>query len=579
MKNRVYLSEFSCVLVIVLAGFIVYSNTFDVPFYFDDLNNIEQNSAIHLEHLNLKSLYRSAFEGHIPNRPVANLSLALNWYFHQTHVEGYHWVNNIIHILNGILVFYLIRLTLNSPALKNTFNYQNLAALVCALLWLVHPLHTQSVTYIIQRMNSMCALFYLLSFVCFIKSISIEKRWEKGLFLFGVIVFWIFALGSKEIAVTLPFFAFLYFWFFYQDLQGDWLKKKAVYLIFAIIVAACIAMVYLGINPIATTTNAFSGRDFTLEERLLTEFRVVVYYISLAFFPHPSRLHLDYDFPLSVSLIDPVSTLMSVLFIVALLALSVASARKHRLLSFAILWFFGNLFLESSFIALDIIYEHRTYLPLVFIVAVPVVYVTNLFNRPIFAIIPLCIIFLFGRWAFERNSIWQNPIKFWEENIEKASAKPRPYSELGMVYGKKGELDNAKLLFDKALDIDPKFVDALNNMGTVAAMRGDIAAATEYFKEAVALKPYKGEAQLNLGRVLLMQKKAAESIIPLQQATRLMPVNGRARFILGQAYLQNGDFDFAAQSFSVVLEKDPSNATVQRYLNFALQRVIPKEND
>jgi hypothetical protein len=124
-----------------------------------------------------------------------------------------------------------------------------------------------------------------------------------------------------------------------------------------------VGMALFGMKYFVELVEGYKIRDFTLGERLLTQSRVVLYYLSLLVYPHPSRLNLDYDFPVSHSLLDPPTTLISLLAIAALLVLSVWKARESRLLSFSILWYFGNLAIESSIFPLEMVYEHRLYLP------------------------------------------------------------------------------------------------------------------------------------------------------------------------------------------------------------------------
>jgi hypothetical protein len=130
-----------------------------------------------------------------------------------------------------------------------------------------------------------------------------------------------------------------------------------------LVVLAIVALMYLGTHPVEKILSGYKARDFTPAQRVLTQFRVVIFYITLLIFPHPSRLNLDHDFPISNSLIDPVTTILSIGVIVGLMGLAIYKGKKERLLSFCILWFLANLVIESSVIGLEIIFEHRMYLP------------------------------------------------------------------------------------------------------------------------------------------------------------------------------------------------------------------------
>ena len=162
-KIKIYL----LILIFVILGFGAYSNTLQAPFYFDDYQNILKNSAIRMEQLNLSGLMKAWTEGTVPGRPVANISFALNYYFHQYDVMGYHLVNLAIHLLTGISLFFLFKAVLGSPGLQKTCRNPTWIAFFAALLWMVHPIQTQSVTYVVQRMNSLAGLFSVLSILCY----------------------------------------------------------------------------------------------------------------------------------------------------------------------------------------------------------------------------------------------------------------------------------------------------------------------------------------------------------------------------------------------------------------------------
>jgi len=373
------------ILPFLFLGLFLYSNTLDVPFYFDDIQNIEKNAHIRLDRLTLEGLSGAAFKSYASRRPVANISFALNYYLHGYDLAGYHAVNIVIHILTGIFVYLLMEASLGLlPPGSPVFRFSDSAnpphcfqaaqrrncsiiALFGALLWFVHPIQTQSVTYIVQRMNAMAAMFYVLSLVLYVKGRLSAVGARRWVWFSGSFVAAGLALGSKEISATLPFFILLYEWYFFQDLSKTWFKKYLLYLLCAFVAFAIIAWLYLGSDPLHAVLSGYKNRDFTLVERVFTEFRVVVYYMSLLVYPNPSRLNLDYDFALSQSLSQPLTTIVSLVLIVALIVFAALAAKRYRLVSFAILWFFGNLAIESSVFSLELVYEHRTYLPSMFL--------------------------------------------------------------------------------------------------------------------------------------------------------------------------------------------------------------------
>ena len=171
-KYETWLLMFLGVLV-----FLVYTSTLTGPFIFDDKPNIQQNPHIRLERLSPGGIASAAFESHAKHRPVANISFALNYYFHRYNPVGYHFVNILIHIINGILLYLFTKATLQTPALKTDF--VRLAAgwipLFTAFIWTLHPLQTQSVSYIVQRMNALATMFYLLCLWFYVKYRLLEN--------------------------------------------------------------------------------------------------------------------------------------------------------------------------------------------------------------------------------------------------------------------------------------------------------------------------------------------------------------------------------------------------------------------
>jgi len=357
------------ILVVLLAlGLlcaVIYGNTINVPFVFDDIVNITKNPHIRIRELSLTSL-AELFQSLSFNRPVAFISFACNYYLHRYDVAGYHAVNWIIHLFNGLLVYVLARQTLglikkNLPAVP----------FLAAALWLASPVHTQSVTYIVQRMNSLAAMFYLASLTLFIRARTPPpddaSRGKTTAILFSLsAVSGILALFSKETSVTLPAVIFLYEWFFIRDLEPGFIRKKAAWLLAATAAMVVAVFIYLGVDPVSAILSKYDQQPFTMKERLLTQPGVILHYVSLLLLPLPERLTIDHYVPISRSLTDPPATAAALGLLALAIIMAVAGARKNRLLSFAVLWFLGTLSVESSFLGLELMYEHRAYLPSVF---------------------------------------------------------------------------------------------------------------------------------------------------------------------------------------------------------------------
>jgi Flp pilus assembly protein TadD len=551
--------------------FGIYANTLDGPFIFDDSPNIRDNPHIRLKTLTLEGIKRAGFENPSPNRPVANVSFALNYYFHRYNVVGYHMVNILIHITTGLLLYFFVKTTLSIPSLRSKYAPHGWIPLLTALIWLVHPIQTQSVTYIVQRMNSMAAMFYVLSLLLYAKARLAEQNWTKRALFGGCILAGMLALGSKEIAATLPFFIFLYEWYFFQELRWTWLKRHCYPILGIGIVVGVVSFMYLGAHPLESILATYEARDFTLTQRVLTEFRVVIFYISLLIFPHPSRLNLDHDFALSHSLIDPITTLVSIGAIAGLIGLAIYTAKRDRLLSFCILWFLGNLVIESSVIGLEIIFEHRTYLPsmLVGLLAVTLVY-RHLKPKWIGVGVVCAVVMVFSFWTYTRNSMWSDEVTLWADCVEKSPKKARPHYNLGVVIGSQGKLEEAMGHYTEALRIEPDHVEAHNNLGNALASQGRLKEAMSHFSEALRIDPDDAEAQNNLAVALASQGNFKEAMGHYSEALRVKPHFAAAHYNLGNALKSQGRIKEAMSHYYEALRIKPDDAAAQYNLGVAL---------
>jgi hypothetical protein len=209
----------------------------------------------------------------------------------------------------------------------------------------------------------MGGMFYLLSMVLYIKG---KRSSGYGQYLYFAATIFTYFLGifTKENVAILPLFIALYEFFFFQSFDlGP--KGKKTLLTFILIVGLVVltGLVVWGKRYYELIIEGYKIREFTLGERVLTQFRVVLYYLTLLIYPHPSRLNLDYDFPISKTIVDPPTTLISVLIVASLIGYAIWMAKKRPVLSFFILWYFGNLAIESSIFPLEMVYEHRLYLP------------------------------------------------------------------------------------------------------------------------------------------------------------------------------------------------------------------------
>ncbi len=576
-------------LIFAGLGALLYANTLDAPFYFDDLGSVLRNVHIRASGITLPEMRQAANESRLNTRPLANISFALNYYVHQYQLTGYHLVNIAVHVLTGLFLALLFRLILRSPALEARYGrHADALALAAAILWFVNPVHTQSVTYIVQRMNSMAAMFYVFSLVLFLRGRRMGAGRPAWPWLAGSAVAGLLALATKEIAVTLPFMMFLCEWYFWQDLNRAWLRRSIPVILAMLVFAGLAGVLFLGGNPLAGILGGYEIRDFTLSERLLTQLRVVVYYLGLLAYPAPSRLCLDYDFGLSRSFLDPPTTAISGLALLLLAASAFAFARRARLFSFAVVWFGGNLLLESSVIPLEIIFEHRTYLPSMFLALLAVAAGYRLIAEKRIAIVLLAgIIGLFSYWTVSRNEMWRDPLRFWADGVEKSPNKSRPHSNLSVALRKSGQWERAfaeatvalrlapqsfqnhgylgDLYADKmmwgqaeaeylqAIRLNPDSAKVYERLGNISVAQQKFAEAAEFYQKTISLSPGSVRARANLASILALQGRELEAIAEFERARDLSPENSDILFNLGLAYEKIGRNREAEQAFAEAL--------------------------
>jgi tetratricopeptide (TPR) repeat protein len=569
-----FVARFETLLLFMLAVVVIfiYSDTLTTPFIFDDIDNIRDNPHIRVPHLSIENLAWAGFQSPCANRPIANISFALNYYLHGYNLVGFHAVNILIHIASGLLFYFLIKATLQTPVLRGRYAKVGWLPFFAAFLWLVHPLQTQSVTYLVQRMNSMAAMFYVLSMLLYVKFRLNTGHRAKWPILGGCILAGLLAFGTKEISATLPGFILLYEWYFFQGLSRQWAKRRVLILAGFGAFTIVIALVYFGSEPFARILNDYNSRDFTLGQRVMTQFRVVMFYVSLLIWPHPSRLSLDHDIALSYSLIDPMTTLASLSIILALLLLAILIARREPLISFCIFWFFGNLIIESSVIGLEMIFEHRNYLPSMMAILLLVALIFKYAKPAWLAVVALCIAgTVFTVWTYERNLTWSNEISLYRDCVEKAPAKARPYNNLGAALMENGRLAEAIEQFQTALKIKPEFADAHYNLGYTLARQGKLDAGIYHLGQSLRLEPTKQKALNNLGVALALQGRYQEAANNFETALKLNPMDADVHNNLGFALKNSGSPEAAVRHFTRALELDPRHADAHNNLGLALK--------
>ena len=417
-------------------------------------------------------------------------------------------------------------------------------------------------------------MFFLLSLLLYIKGRVTPIKWMRRLLFSGCFISWIMALGSKEIAVTLPLIVLLYEWWFFQDLQLYWLRANWKYFFLIFVVAGLMAFIYLGGSPVDTILRTYEQRDFTILDRGLTQFRVLVFYISLLIFPHPSRLNLLHNISISHSLFEPITTLFSLGIIAGLIGFAIYMANRERLVSFCILWFFVNLVIESSLIGLEIIYEHRLYLPMFgFALLLSYLLFHSLLNRRLLAMgLSICIILSLGTATYLRNGVWKDNLIFWSDVVSKNPQNHRAHVALGNVLKDMGRKREAIEQYEEALRIKADYVKGHNNLGIALEEQGRIEEAIEHYYEALRIRPGIAETNYNLGNALASQRRFKEAISHYEEAIRIKPDYAKAHNGLGSALKAQGRIKEATSHYEEALRIRSDYASAHNNLGVILLR-------
>ena len=442
----------------LLAGLTAaaYSNTLDVPFIFDDIPNIKYNELIfRYREFTFDSFKRFWISRFPHGRPVSLFTFALNYCFGRHDTTGYHVVNLLIHVLTGIGVFCFTRFLLcKSPVLtvgdrdeREELHRASLIAGMTALFWTLHPVQTQSVTYIVQRMTSLAGLFYFWGLYFYLRRMHAANQFRKWGFFVLVVLFFFLGIGSKEIAATFPVAIWLLHWLFFPDdgLFGDrsWIHLTGIVLFFGA-VAAYFLMGKGGVSEVfgkLYRTSDFSYRHWSTPERLMTEARVVVRYLWIILLPFPSMLSLERNPEVSTGLLSPFTTLTSVLFIVALLYFAWRYRRRYPVISFSILWFGLHLMITSTVLPLELMYDHRLYLPLfgpVFLIVYKAFHLLRLSTAKWIGI-GLTVSVLLGGSTYARNQDWSSWISIYQDATQKVPGDPRAHGNLASGYNMRAE--------------------------------------------------------------------------------------------------------------------------------------------
>jgi tetratricopeptide (TPR) repeat protein len=622
-KPRKAYLQFLSFLIFSLFIILSYHNTLDASWHLDDRPNIVNNHYLHIDSLQPKKLYQSFFTNpknpeelnNKPYRPVACLTFALNWYFGQDAVFGYHLINIIIHTLSAFFLFVFILNLFATPNLKNNHATNPFfIALLASLLWAVNPIQTQAVTYIVQRMAQLAAMFYLLGMFAYLKARLSGMMKQSIPWFAACLVFFILGIFSKPNAAMLPAALLLLEVTFFQDITDKKTRKRIYFITIALGCGIILigSVLFLKGNPLSVLN--YDSRPFTLTERVLAQPRIVLFYISQIFYPMPERLSIAHDVTLSSTLLKPWTTIPAILIILALIGLSLWQLKKRPVISFAVLFFFLNHVIESSIIPLEIIFEHRNYLPSLFLFFPVAYFLSHLLlsykkNNLIHGLIILLIVSLmifFSASTYIRNQAWKNDITLWQDAVKKApnnarasnilairlawgdhSTHPRRfdmalklfkdslekqiprkdvkaeiYGNMALIYfHRKNEPDKAFELFDMALEINPGNLKIRRDLASAHIIQKEFDNALEQVNILLSKKENNGIYHNLKGNILLWQNKPKEALPHFKKAYNLLTNKNSVVLNSSIALSRAGYYERADGLLNEAIKRNPDNMT------------------
>ncbi|NMG44657.1 tetratricopeptide repeat protein [Aromatoleum toluvorans] len=537
-------------VLLVAVALLAYRGIELNGFHFDDWHNILLNPAVHLERLTLGGLIDAARGAALPHRPFASITFALDWWRGGGDHAAYFLATNLVlHIATGIAVFAFLVQALGrgepgSPSLRTIA-----AAGLAAAWWLAQPIHIQAVSYVVQRMTELAALFSVLCLWTYVRG----RTAPRGRAVWWALSLLSLALGalSKQNAWITPALILMAEFLIVrrQDrLIGN--RLDAALLALPAVVGALGLAALLIDGPLRQwVLRGYEWRDFTLAERLLTQPKVVLFHVSQLLWPLPDRFSLEHDIEIVRSAASPQFWLpMGAILAWTLGGLWLARRRETRAVSFFVLWIPVTLLIESTFIPLELVFEHRMYLPSVGVAGLIALGLAQAPRRAArlapLASAAVVLVTAFGIWSTQqRLPQWRTEITLLENSTKHAPRSVRVWNELGLKYLENGNLDLARRAIDRANEIEPRWGDGYPfvNRGVLLEAMGQPDKALAVYEETIRLFPRQVLGYNNRG---LMRLRAGEFELAIQDFDRAIdtdPAYAPAWTNRGTAQVLRGD--------------------------------------
>ena len=559
MTERLRLSFTALALVAIVL--LAYANSLSGDFIFDDQSSVVENTSI-------RSLWPIGpvllppAEAGICGRPFANLTMALNYALHGLDELGYHVGNLALHVFSALILFGFIRRTLLLPALAGRFVADATGvALAVAALWALHPVQTNTVTYISQRVEGLMALCYLATLYSFLRyATSGSRRWAAL-----AVTSCVLGMASKEVMITAPFIVLLYDRTFLAGSMRSALRDRAY--LHGSLASTWVFLGWLMLHAELAQRGIGFALGVSVFDYALSESRAVWTYLRLAVWPHP--LVFDYGWAFIRRLTEAAPYLAA---IGPLVVFSGFALWRRWACGFLGACFFIILAPSSSIapIIQQPIAESRLYLPLAAVVTLTVVGLYLLHRRTLW--IWTAVALVFATLTSRRNEDYRTPLALWADTVAKRPQNARAHNNLGSALLYAGQPGAAADHFTTALQLQPTYPEPRQNLGVALLRLGRPAAAITAFEAALALQPSSTSSLCNLGEALLALGRTAEAVDRYETALRLDPGHAAAHNNLSVISLAAGRFAAARNHAEAALRRQPDFAAAHYNLGNALVR-------
>jgi Flp pilus assembly protein TadD len=536
-ESRPALAHANRLVFLIALTLMAYANSFQGEFVFDDYPNI-------LESEKIRSLEPSTWNS--GQRPWFYLSLALNYSIHELDPFGYHLFNFAVHLAAGLTLFGLVRGTLALPAVAERYRDRaDSIALIVAAVWLVHPLNTNAVTYIVQRCEAMMGFCFLALLYFTLRGATASRSWPwyslaAGAFYAGI--------GSKEVMAVAPFVLLLFDRIF---LAGSWRevirRRWGLYLVLALPFLWFMSGLFRRFGSTSrTATVGFAYKGVTPWEYARTQPEVILHYLRLAVWPHP--LCLDYGWPVArtAARIIPASIVIGCLVLTSLWALI-----RRPMIGFLGISFFVILAPTSSFMPIkDLAFEHRIYLPLVCVILLVTLAVDaglgycipkqhaesrrGFSTQTAIASISIAVLSWF---TIDRNRDFSSAASVWQTVTEVSPENPRAHHNLGYELGKLGRIEEARTAFRRCLDLKEDYASAHYFLGKCLLDLGRPEEAEAHYARSFQLDSTNGQLLTDYGWLLFQQGHHDRAEELLRAAIRHKPLPAEPHFTLARLLL------------------------------------------